>query len=72
MRCDRYAECSATTGELVKEVFEDIAQMATAISSVKNAQTTTTPITAGRMMKTMGGKEEGYDKNEEEGGCLVM
>ncbi|KAI4266689.1 MAG: hypothetical protein LQ337_008705 [Flavoplaca oasis] len=28
MRCDRYAECSALTGELVREVFEDIARTA--------------------------------------------
>jgi len=28
MRCDRYAECSAVTGELVHEVFEDIARTA--------------------------------------------
>jgi len=28
MRCDRYAECSAVTGELCKEVFEDVARMA--------------------------------------------
>jgi len=28
MRCDRYAECSAVTGELMNEVFEDIARMA--------------------------------------------
>lgn len=28
MRCDRYAECSALTGELMKEVFEDIARTA--------------------------------------------
>ena len=28
MRCDRYCECSAVTGELVHEVFEDIARMA--------------------------------------------
>ncbi|KAA6414539.1 MAG: hypothetical protein FRX48_01288 [Lasallia pustulata] len=28
MRCDRYAECSALTGELVNEVFEDIALVA--------------------------------------------
>jgi Ras homolog gene family, member A len=34
MRCDRYAECSAVTGELVREVFEDIAKVA--------AKTTTT------------------------------
>jgi Ras homolog gene family, member A len=34
MRCDRYAECSAVTGELMHEVFEDIAKVA--------AKTTTT------------------------------
>lgn len=28
MRCDRYAECSASTGELMDEVFEDIARTA--------------------------------------------
>ena len=28
MRCDRYAECSATTGELMSEVIEDIARTA--------------------------------------------
>lgn len=28
MRCDRYAECSALTGELCAEVFEDIVKMA--------------------------------------------
>ena len=24
LRCDRYLECSALTGELVREVFEDV------------------------------------------------
>lgn len=28
MRCDRYCECSAVTGELCKEVFEDVAKTA--------------------------------------------
>lgn len=28
MRCDRYAECSAVTGELMNEVCEDIAHLA--------------------------------------------
>ncbi|PYH40251.1 putative Rho-like small GTPase [Aspergillus saccharolyticus JOP 1030-1] len=28
LRCDRYAECSAVTGELLAETFEDIARMA--------------------------------------------
>jgi len=28
MRCDRYAECSAVTGELMNQVFEDIAKVA--------------------------------------------
>ncbi|KAL1582469.1 hypothetical protein WHR41_08850 [Cladosporium halotolerans] len=28
MRCDRYCECSAETGELCREVFEDIAKTA--------------------------------------------
>ncbi len=33
LRCDRYMECSAVTGELVKEVFQDIA--ATAMDIVR-------------------------------------
>lgn len=28
MRCDRYCECSAVTGELCSEVFEDVARTA--------------------------------------------
>jgi len=28
MRCERYAECSALTGELMDEVFEDVARVA--------------------------------------------
>ena len=28
MRCDCYAECSAVTGELLSEVFEDMARIA--------------------------------------------
>lgn len=28
MRCDRYLECSAVTGELVAEVFEDVCRTA--------------------------------------------
>ena len=28
LRCDRYAECSAVTGELMNEVIEDIARTA--------------------------------------------
>ncbi|OJJ44340.1 hypothetical protein ASPZODRAFT_71566 [Penicilliopsis zonata CBS 506.65] len=28
LRCDRYAECSAVTGELMAEAFEDIARLA--------------------------------------------
>lgn len=28
MRCDRYCECSAVTGELCKEVMEDVARTA--------------------------------------------
>jgi hypothetical protein len=28
LHCDRYAECSATTGELMAEAFEDIAALA--------------------------------------------
>ncbi|MCJ1244841.1 hypothetical protein MMC30_002042 [Trapelia coarctata] len=39
MRCDRYAECSAHTGELMNEVFEDIARMA-AKTTTKNGALT--------------------------------
>lgn len=28
LRCDRYAECSAVTGELLAETFEDLARLA--------------------------------------------
>lgn len=28
MRCDRYAECSAVTGELMDQVIEDVARTA--------------------------------------------
>lgn len=35
MRCDRYAECSAITGELCIEVFTDIVQ--SAVGTLKGA-----------------------------------
>ena len=35
MRCDRYAECSAVTGELMNEVFEDIARTAAMTTTEK-------------------------------------
>lgn len=28
LRCDMYAECSATTGELMRQVFEDVSKKA--------------------------------------------
>lgn len=34
MRCDRYAECSAVTGELVDEVIEDVARVAARTTTV--------------------------------------
>ncbi|MCJ1391288.1 hypothetical protein MMC18_004151 [Xylographa bjoerkii] len=37
MRCDRYAECSAVTGELMNEVFEDIARLAAKTTTEKGA-----------------------------------
>ena len=38
MRCDRYAECSALTGELMREVFEDIARVAALTTTDKGGQ----------------------------------
>ena len=38
MRCDRYAECSAVTGELMHEVFEDVAKTAARTTTAKGAQ----------------------------------
>lgn len=39
MRCDRYAECSAVTGELVNEVIEDIAMVAAKTTTEKGGLT---------------------------------
>lgn len=38
MRCDRYAECSAVTGELCREVLEDIAQTAAKTTTEKGGR----------------------------------
>ena len=35
MRCDKYMECSAVTGELVHEVFEDICRTAAMTTTSK-------------------------------------
>ena len=35
MRCDRYCECSAVTGELCKEVWEDVVK--TAVASISES-----------------------------------
>jgi GTPase SAR1 family protein len=39
LRCDKYAECSALTGELLKETFEDLARLAGMTSTEKGGQT---------------------------------
>lgn len=39
MRCDRYAECSALTGELCREVLEDVARTAALTTTEKGAKT---------------------------------
>ncbi|KAI9857481.1 MAG: hypothetical protein M1813_008231 [Trichoglossum hirsutum] len=39
MRCDRYLECSALTGELVFEVFEDISRTAAMTTTDQGGQT---------------------------------
>ncbi|KAF4769980.1 hypothetical protein N7455_006164 [Penicillium solitum] len=38
LRCDRYAECSAVTGELLAETFEDLARMAAMTTTEKGGQ----------------------------------
>jgi Ras homolog gene family, member A len=39
MRCDLYCECSALTGELCREAFEDIARTAAKTTTAKGAKT---------------------------------
>lgn len=39
LRCDRYAECSAITGELLAETFEDLARLAGMTTTGKGGQT---------------------------------
>jgi Ras homolog gene family, member A len=38
MRCDRYAECSAVTGELMHVLFEDIARVAAKTTTIEDGQ----------------------------------
>jgi Ras family protein A len=38
MRCDRHAECSAVTGELMHEVLEDIAKVAVKTTTTAGGQ----------------------------------
>ncbi|OOQ87951.1 putative Rho-like small GTPase [Penicillium brasilianum] len=38
LRCDRYAECSAMTGELLAETFEDLARLAGMTTTDKGGQ----------------------------------
>ncbi|KAH0537013.1 hypothetical protein FGG08_006148 [Glutinoglossum americanum] len=38
LRCDRYLECSALTGEFVREVFEDISRTAAMTTTDKGGQ----------------------------------
>ena len=39
MRCDLYAECSAVTGELMREVFDDIVRRAAKTTTPEGGQT---------------------------------
>ncbi|EAW21238.1 putative Rho-like small GTPase [Aspergillus fischeri NRRL 181] len=39
LRCDRYAECSAATGELMAETFEDLARLAGMTTTETGGQT---------------------------------
>jgi len=45
MRCDRYCECSALTGELCKEVFEDIAKTAAMTTTEQGGKSQPPPCT---------------------------
>ncbi|KAI9680408.1 MAG: hypothetical protein M1822_007166 [Bathelium mastoideum] len=45
MRCDRYAECSAVTGELCREVFEDLAKTAAMTTTAKGGKSEPTSCT---------------------------
>lgn len=38
LHCDRYAECSAVTGELLAETFEDLARLAGMSITAQGAQ----------------------------------
>ncbi|CRG92534.1 hypothetical protein PISL3812_09595 [Talaromyces islandicus] len=38
LHCDRYAECSAMSGELIAEAFEDVAKMAAMTTTATGAQ----------------------------------
>jgi hypothetical protein len=39
LRCDRYAECSAVTGELMTQTFEDLARLAYQTTTAAGGQT---------------------------------
>ncbi|BCS22123.1 putative Rho-like small GTPase [Aspergillus puulaauensis] len=39
LRCDRYAECSAVTGELMTQTFEDLARLAYMTTTAEGGQT---------------------------------
>ncbi|KAK5003865.1 hypothetical protein LTR28_009646 [Elasticomyces elasticus] len=43
MRCDRYCECSARTGELCREVFEDVAKTAAMTTTREGGRTAPPP-----------------------------
>ncbi|KAL2008133.1 hypothetical protein VTN00DRAFT_8115 [Thermoascus crustaceus] len=44
LRCDRYAECSAVTGELMNEAFEDIARVAAMTTTESGGQSAEGPV----------------------------
>ncbi|KAJ5344155.1 hypothetical protein N7541_005750 [Penicillium brevicompactum] len=45
LRCDRYAECSAVTSELLAETFEDLARLAAMTTTEEGGQTAGTSCT---------------------------
>lgn len=61
LRCDRYMECSAQTGELMREVFQDIAMTAVATVSAGSGGP-----------RRFGMEAAGGGRGLSEGGCILQ